>query len=166
MPHGVPARPALATSPSLAHHVAPLIEKSGTPPSCPFHSPPSCSLALVLSPAALGPRSAGAPWLPRQSHAPSTLAAWHLQPSEHPAPHPSSTSSRHPPASEAPESTAAGATVAAAACLRGLATAGHLGPSRAAPCVRVGSLVLHRHFPDAGMAPNDQSRKLRRPPLL
>ena len=166
MPRGVLARPALATSPSLAHHVAPPIEKNRALPSCPLHSPPSCSLALALSPTALGPRSAGAPWLPRQSHAPSTLAARHLQPSEHPAPHPSSASSRRPPASEAPESTAAGVTVAAAACLCGQATAGHLGPSGAAPRVRIGSLVLHRHFPDAGMAPNDQSRKLRRPPLL
>ena len=42
MPRGVPARPALATSPSLAHHVAPLIEKSRALPSCPLHSPPSC----------------------------------------------------------------------------------------------------------------------------
>ena len=67
---------------------------------------------------------------------------------------------RLPPVSKAPESTAAGATVAAAACLRGQATAGHLGPSGAAPRVRVGSLVLHRHFPDAGMAPNDRSREL------
>ena len=107
MPRGVPALPVLATSPSLAHHVAPLIEKSRALPSCPLHSPPSCSLALVLSPAALGPRSAGAPWLPRQSHAPSTLAARHLQPSEHPAPRPSSASSRRPPASEAPKSIAA-----------------------------------------------------------
>ena len=113
MPRGVPVRPALATSPSLAHHVAPLIEKSRALPSCPLHSPPSCSLALVLSPAALGPRSAGAPWLPRQSHAPSTLAARHLQPSEHPAPRPSSASSRRPLASEALESLA---TAAMAVC--------------------------------------------------
>ena len=56
MTPGVPARPTLATSPSLAHHVAPPIEKNRALPSCPLHSPPSCSLALALSPAALGPR--------------------------------------------------------------------------------------------------------------
>jgi hypothetical protein len=94
---------------ALARHVAPPIEKNRARalPSCPLHSPPSCLLALALSPAALGPRSASLPWLPRQSHAPSTLAARRLQPSEHPAPCTSSASSRRSPASEALESLAA-----------------------------------------------------------
>ena len=48
MPRGVLVRPALATSPSLAHRVTPLIEKSRALPSCPLHSPPSCSCFLPL----------------------------------------------------------------------------------------------------------------------
>ena len=48
MPRGVPVRPALATSPSLAHHVAPLIEKSRALPSL-WHSLSLSALSLSLS---------------------------------------------------------------------------------------------------------------------
>ena len=59
--------------------------------------PPSSLLPSPFSSSALLPGTWRArPWLPQQGPAPSTLAARHLQPSEHPVPCPSS---RRPPAS-------------------------------------------------------------------
>ena len=171
MPRGVPARPALATSPSLAHHVAPPIEKNRALPSCPLHSPPSCSLALVLSPAALRPRSAGAPWLTRQSHNTSTLAARHLQPSEHPAPRPSSASSRRPPTSKAIKHCRrdrARQPPHPAAAEQLLAAAGQ-GQSQAWPRLAMArvSHPLPRHFrPSAARSPTSPAPLLCSAPLL
>ena len=91
-------------------------------------------------------------WREPRASAPSPSPAVHVEPLSHLPP--------------SPVLLVLGAADVAAASCRGRTATSYLRPSRVALWVRAGPLVLHRHFPDAGMAPNGRSRELRRPPLL